>query len=398
MGHPILKVMFDRCHRASSTKEGSIEIRITYQRTQRFVTTGIRVFPHQWKDGKIIKRLDAIELQHSLDLFVYRARKTIIDLMEKGEFDMNTIAAVINHHEQKDSTEVALRKKNLIGFIEERAEIRKYGKSEDTQERYDRFVRWFRNYGKMETFADITEMSIIEMDAALNATGMKHYSKWQNYHRFLNSFICDAIADGIITKNPYRKIHIDKDKTSKSINKCLTPQEFKRIENLKPATPFLERVRDLFVFQTYTCLAYCDLVNFDPSKIMTIAGKKVYSGQRGKTKQSFTFLLLDPAIKILQKYNWQLPIISNAKYNLYLKSIFEMAGIHKSGSSHWARHTGATILLNEGVPMEIVAKILGHSSTSITRQVYAKLFDETVVKEMKRFEEIISSSQGALAL
>lgn len=53
-------------------------------------------------------------------------------------------------------------------------------------------------------------------------------------------------------------------------------------------------------------------------------------------------------------------------------------------SSHWARHTCATMLLNSGVGMEIVSKVLGHSSTKITREVYAKLLDETVVDAMAR--------------
>jgi site-specific recombinase XerD len=59
--------------------------------------------------------------------------------------------------------------------------------------------------------------------------------------------------------------------------------------------------------------------------------------------------------------------------------VAQSSGIDKPLSTHWARHTGATLLLNEGVPMQIVSKICGHSSTRITEQVYAKLLDETVV-------------------
>ena len=66
-----------------------------------------------------------------------------------------------------------------------------------------------------------------------------------------------------------------------------------------------------------------------------------------------------------------------------------MAGIDKPVSSHWARHTGATMLLNSGMSMEIVSKVLGHSSTKITREVYAKLLDETVSDAMERFERAL---------
>ena len=89
--------------------------------------------------------------------------------------------------------------------------------------------------------------------------------------------------------------------------------------------------------------------------------------------------MLTPALGILHKYRNKLPIISNVKYNEYLKVLALHANIDKPLSSHWARHTGASLLLNEGADMKIVSKICGHSSTRMTEQVYAKLFDETVV-------------------
>ena len=98
-------------------------------------------------------------------------------------------------------------------------------------------------------------------------------------------------------------------------------------------------------------------------------------------------------MKILQhdiipyKYNNKLPVISNVKYNQYLKVIAQAAGIDKPVSTHYARHTGATLLLNEGIDMRIISKICGHSSTKITEQVYAKLLDETVVDAIKKLKK-----------
>lgn len=74
------------------------------------------------------------------------------------------------------------------------------------------------------------------------------------------------------------------------------------------------------------------------------------------------------------------------KYNQYLKLVAQAAGIDKQVSTHYARHTGATLLLNAGVLMKIVSKICGHSSTKITEQVYAKLLDETVVEAIKKLQ------------
>ena len=61
--------------------------------------------------------------------------------------------------------------------------------------------------------------------------------------------------------------------------------------------------------------------------------------------------------------------------------------INKPVSTPYARYTGATLLLNEGIDMRIISKICGHSSTKITEQVYAKLLDETVVDAIKKLKK-----------
>lgn len=386
MGTPIYKLLFDRCNRASNSKEGTIELRITYNRIQRYVATGVRVYPKEWRKDRIVNRADAFEMQYTLDLFVAQAKRTINEQIEAGTFDMNTIVGIINGKQKQQSEENVPDKRLLIDYFRERANVRKYGRAEDSQERYDRFLRWFEAWGGMATFSDITEANIIRMDEALGDK-MKPCSKWGNYHRFLNGFIIDAINEGIIRRNPYKSLHIKKDKNSdEAINKYLTKEEFARLAKLEPSTDYLIRARDLFIFQTYTCLAYVDLAAFDPAKIKNVRGKSMYVGKRGKTNQEYTFLLLQPALDILSKYGNSLPIISNQKYNQYIKILATMAGINKPVSSHWARHTGATMLLNSGVEMEIVSKVLGHSSTRMTRQIYAKLLDETVADAMSKVD------------
>lgn len=74
-------------------------------------------------------------------------------------------------------------------------------------------------------------------------------------------------------------------------------------------------------------------------------------------------------------------------YNQYLKLVALAAGVDKLVSTHYARHTGATLLLNEGIDMRIISKICGHSSTKITEQIYAKLLDETVVDAIKELKK-----------
>ena len=386
MGTPIFKLIYDRNGRASNTKEGSVELRITYNRVQRFVTTGVRVLPKHWKNGCIINRTDAIELQRTLDTFITNARRVVNEQMEAGTLDMNTIVGIIGGKQRQQDTENVPEQRLLIDYMKERAAIRKHGRTADSQERYNRFLRWFEAWGGMVTFADITEANILKMDDALTAKGFKPYSIWNNYHRFLNSFILDAVNDGIMRRNPYKSIHINKEPTSDALEKCLTKEEFARLSEIELPTNFLRHARDLFVFQTYTCLSYVDLQAFDASKIRDVNGKKMYVGRRGKTNQEFIFMLLPPAQRILDMYDGKLPLMTNQQYNQQLKNLAVMAGIKGALSSHWARHTGATLLLNSGAPMEIVSRVLGHSSTKITREVYAKLLDETVADAMSKID------------
>lgn len=386
MGTPTFTLIYDRRHRATSSKEGAIELRITYNRIQKHATTGVRVLPRQWKNGYIVNRLDALELQHTLDIFVANARKVVNEQMEAGTLDMQTIVAVIGGKQKQQATENVPGHRLLMDYFRERSTIRKHGLTEDNQQRYDRFLKWFEAWGRMVTFDDITDVNILKMDEALDEKHLKDSSKWNNYHRFLNSFILDSIDDGLMSGNPYKRLHINKDKESDGLEKCLTKEELNRIANLHLPTEYLKHARDLFVFQTYTCMAYIDLSAFNYEKVTEVNGRLMYSAKRGKTKKKFTFLLMKPALQILKQYDYHLPMMSNQKYNNYIKMLAVMAGIDKPVSCHWARHTGATMLLNSGVEMEIISKVLGHSSTRITRAVYAKMLDETVADAMAKVE------------
>ncbi len=369
--YPQITFIYDRYKKASPSRKASVEMRITYNYKQKYISTGIMLYPSQWKKGKIINHPDILQINQTLDKLLTDVRRVILEMSEKGNINISEIPSLLKARNVASLT--------FIDFCNQRAVIRKFGKKADSQERYNRFIRLFIAWGKIRTFEDITDQNIISYDKYLDSTGMKPYSKWNNYHRFLNSFILDAIDEGHLKRNPYKWVNIDKHKNTHALERCLTPEEFYKLKNAKMPTESIEKVRDVFVFQTYTCLSYSDLKEFDFKMVKDVKGTKVYVGNRRKTNIPFTVPLLSSALNILDKYHGSLPIISNVKYNEYLKIVAQSSGIDKPLSTHWARHTGATLLLNEGIPMQIVSKICGHSSTKITEQVYAKLLDETVV-------------------
>lgn len=202
------------------------------------------------------------------------------------------------------------------------------------------------------------------------------------YMRKLKTILIYAIREGYISTNPITfKFH--KDKVEKE---PLTLEEVRRIRTVKLGSKRIENIRDLFILQCYTGLAFRDMSCFSEKDIkIDKDGKEWIVKERIKTGITALIPILPVVKEILVKYNYHLPTLTNQKYNSYLKEIQDICGIKKTLHSHLARHTCGTLLLNAGVDMLTVSKVLGHSSTKTTEAVYAKLLPETI---MRRVEEV----------
>ena len=375
---PTISVVFNRRKAATDTKKASVEIRVCHNYQQKYISTGIMLYAYQWKKGKIVNCPDLIQISQTLDKMLVDIRTILYNMMNDKGIDINQLSEEL----RKGNDTI----KTFTDFMNQRVSVWKYGKASGTIKRYECFTKLFYKWNKIVTFSDVNDINIIAFDKYLSDMGMCVSSKWGNYHKYMNTLISEAVSAGYITRNPYKWLNIDMGRNNNGIGKYLTPEEFYKLKSAKMPTESIERVRDVFVFQTYTCLSYSDLREFDSKMIQEVKGMNVYVGNRKKTNMTFTIPLLPPALDILHKYDGKLPVISNVKYNEYLKIVAQASGIDKPLSTHWARHTGATLLLNEGVPMQIVSKICGHSSTKITEQVYAKLLDETVVDAIQNLD------------
>jgi site-specific recombinase XerD len=236
------------------------------------------------------------------------------------------------------------------------------------------FLHRFSEWGKIVRFSDVTKDNVLAMDAWLRSEG-KTDETVCGYHRILRKFVRVAVADGKIKDNPYDQIKIKRG-TPKT-DAYLTMEDFEKIKN-QEVDGSLEKVRDMFVFQCLTGLSYIDMMEFDPERIRTVGGRKVYSARRQKTAVSYTTILLDDALAVIEKYGG-VPKMTNQQYNLRLKVLATAAKIKRPITSHWARHTAAMMWLNKGVPVEIVSRMLGHSNVKITQAVYAHILDQTIV-------------------
>ena len=189
-----------------------------------------------------------------------------------------------------------------------------------------------------------------------------------------------ALNDNIILKSPFAAISYSLDKVTPTF---LTEDEIKTIWNKKIDIKRIEQVRDVYVFNCLTGLAYIDSKNLTKDQIFEDEQGNMYiKRKRQKTKVQATIPLNYIAVSILEKYNYILPVLSNVKMNAYLKEIAAICGIKKNLTTHTARHSAATLLLNHGVTLSTVSAILGHSNVTIT-QHYAKLLDKTIINEIK---------------
>ena len=167
----------------------------------------------------------------------------------------------------------------------------------------------------------------------------------------------------------------------------LTEEELNMLENYQFAQEKLGKVRDLYLFSVYTGLAYHEAFALQKKHVIMAFDKKLWiEMKREKTGKAISVPLLPQAIQIIKKYDnggdreaHVLPAISNQKINSYLKEIVEIVGINKKLTHHTARKTFATtILLYNDVPMEVVSKLLGHSSMAVTQKHYAKVVNKKV--------------------
>lgn len=208
----------------------------------------------------------------------------------------------------------------------------------------------------------------------------------------LKTILEEPVKAGIIRYNPFNNLPL----TRKPVNRVyLTIDEIKSLQGLTDLSESLERNRDLFLFACFTGLAYADIKALKRTNLIVEPdGSKHIESYRTKSTVLSYIPLLKTAENILLKYSptddcrdflWYVP--SNQKLNASLKVIGKLAGIERNLFMHLARHTFATtITLSQGISIEVVSKMLGHTTLKHT-QLYAKIVNTKVKAEMEKLKD-----------
>jgi site-specific recombinase XerD len=229
---------------------------------------------------------------------------------------------------------------------------------------------------------------------ALSNNGvMKHMER---FRKMINV----ALKNEWLEKDPFKAYKL---KFTKYERGYLTAKELERIERKDFEFERLQYVKDLFIFSCYTGLAYTDAMKLTPANfIRGIDGDYWLTTQRQKTGTAVKIPLLPKAKEIIEKYKNNpkslndgtlFPNISNQRLNGYLKEMADVCKIDKNLTFHLARHTFATtVTLSNGVPIESVSKMLGHTKITTT-QVYAKVIESKLSDDMKLLKQKLNNKE-----
>lgn len=131
---PLLEFVYNRKKTAATNREAAVELRITFERRQKYMTTGIKVLTKQWHKGTIVKRLDDLQMNQTMEKLMTDVHQIILEMLDSGHIDIYAIPDKLRRMKEGNIT--------FIKFCLKRAEIRKMNKAEDSQERYDRFLKF----------------------------------------------------------------------------------------------------------------------------------------------------------------------------------------------------------------------------------------------------------------
>lgn len=369
------------CRQSKSGKDGlsPLELYVIIDGKRRYVSLNRRINPKAFNNKRQMVKGDT-QTNEYIEAVRMKCYTLQTEMLKRGLlFTADTFVYAFKYGIKQNSISVYAL---FDEFMVKQQEKRKVGLiTQAVYVKYKCTIRYTKE--AMKTDKMMNELSTSDMeDIYTYMLGRMANNSAICYMRKLKTILIYAIREGYISTNPISfKFHKDKVKTDP-----LTLEEVRRIRTKVLGSRSMENVRDLFIFQCYTGLAFYDMSSLTQKDIkVDDDGKEWIVKERIKTGVMAYIPVLPVVKEILVKHQYLLPTLSNQKYNSYLKEIQEVCGIKKTLHSHLARHTCGTLLLNAGVDMLTVSKVLGHSSTKTTEAVYAKLLPKTIIE---RVEEV----------
>lgn len=385
MNYPSIRFIFDRKKAASKTSKGLVQIEILYKRRRKWIGTGIKLLSHQWDERyHVVRSPSAVVDNQTLDTIMVRVKDVVRSVIDEfGEF---SFAVFSERYVNEDA-------KSFLDFISR--ELESSGLSPGTKTGHYSLLNALTEFGKLKTFDDVTLKGIEDFDAFLKADryrvdGSVYHIKASSIHHF-HSIVCKyvnlAVKAGYVRTNPYSTFQKDRKENTERF--YLTEEEMKRFADTE-VPKRLRKAKNMFLLQCYTGLSFVDFMTLDfRTCISNRGGKLVINGKRVKTRENYYIVIIPKAMQLIEEseYDFSSERILQT-YNNHLNKVAALAGIDKKLTSHIGRHTFAVWALNNGISIEIVAKILGHTDIKTT-QIYAKIVDKSVEDSFEKLGSML---------
>lgn len=357
------------------------------------------ISPDRWDSSKGLAK-GSNEESKALNAYINSLKNKVYKIQHKIEESGQSITTEVIINTLSGKSVDAKKSRSLLKLFEDH-NLKVKGLinidfAHGTWERYEtcikhlkEFIQWKYNRDDY-MLSEVDNEFITEFDYYLRSEKGCANNTTVKYLKNFKKIIRIALANKWVDFDPFLNYKV---KLKKIDRGYLTQEDLDILTNKVFPLERIEQVRDIFLFQCYTGLAYADVKRLIKENItLDGAGQFWIKTLRLKTKTTVHVPLLPKAIEILKKYlthstTYVLPVSSNQKMNAYLKEVADLCGIRKRLTTHLARHTFATtVTLANGISLEVVSKMLGHTNFNTTK-IYARLLDSRVSEEMNTLKD-----------
>ena len=375
-------------------KQGTALVQVEASLNQRkiYFKTNLYIKPEHWdkQTSQVIGHPQANDLNSMLFEFVLHLQGIELALWKRG---VPATLSLLKDAMKKN------RPINITFPIFAKEYVQHSDRRESTKENLFTTITVLQEFRPGLDFKDITYTFLKDFEVYLREKG-NGINTVAKHLRQLRTLVNEAINQGYIHADayPFRKFKIKQEKGS---HEFLTPDELKKLENLEVHDLKLRHVLDAFLFCCYVGLRFSDFCQLTPSNFIRVNGKRWLHFKSIKTgielRLPLYLLFEGKALAILDRncITEFASLGSNSEVNKALSVITSMARIKKHVTYHTARHTCATLLIHQGVPITTVQKLLGHTSVKTT-EIYSEILSSTILRDLKAIKRkrVVSNFQN----
>ena len=373
------RLVYNRKKQLNRQGTALVQVEALLNQRKVYFRTNLYLKPEHWnsRNAQVDNHPQAHDLNSMLFEFILHLQAIELSLWKRG---IPVTLSLLKDAIRKD------KPVNVTFPVFARIYVQESDRKRSTKENLLTTITVLQEFRPGLDFKDITYTLLREFEVHLKEKG-NSVNTIAKHLRQLRTLVNEAINQGYIPSDayPFRKYKIKQEKGRKEF---LTPDELKRLENLD-VDKKLRHVLDAFLFCCYTGLRYSDFCQLTPENIIRVNGKRWFYFKSVKTdvevRLPLHLLFEGKALAVLERYDIVTDFAKiglNSEANKYLAQLATLARIRKHITYHTARHTCATLLVHQGVPITTVQKLLGHTSVRTT-EVYSEVLSNTIIRDLK---------------